>query len=248
MIHTVQGFILRRREITESSLVLTVFTDRSGKLSLLAKGARRKKSPFLGRAELFSLCHFTYYESRRRGLNILSECEIISPFAELRENYSHFLTTCSLARLVDIGTGSAHRVQGIFDILKEVLVILPTFPDPDLLKRYFELHLLSLLGYSIRWNTCARCEGGGLRLRNFSASAGGMVCAACAGRHRDPIAVSAGARAILRSLESSTVSLIARIKVDPMQAVEVEAILQRALAFYLECNPRLPVKFAALGH
>ncbi|MCX6355656.1 MAG: DNA repair protein RecO [Candidatus Aureabacteria bacterium] len=245
MIHTVQGFILRRREITESSLVLTVFTDRSGKLSFLAKGARRKKSPFLGRVELFSLCHFTYYESRRKGLNVLSECEIISPFAGLRENFSHFLSACSLARLVDMGTGSAHQVRGVFDILKEVLVSLPTFPDPDLLKRYFELHLLSLLGYSIRWNSCVRCGRDGLRLRAFSASAGGMVCASCAGRHRDTIAVSPGARAILNSLESSTVSLISRIDVDPAQAIEVEAILQRALAFYLECNPRLPLRTAS---
>lgn len=237
MIRTVQGIILHRREVTESSLILTVFSDGAGKLDLLAKGARRSTSRFLGHLELFSRCHLTYYENPRRGTNILSECEVIDPLLHLRSNFSSFVTACYFAELVEMGTGLASSARAVFDLLRGALSHLASLPAPALLERYFELHLLSLLGYALQMSVCVCCRKKERRPRFFSARAGGMVCDACRGRHSGALPISPGTLSTMRYLKATPIQSLARIALTAHQSSEMEGILRRAIIFYLECEP-----------
>jgi DNA repair protein RecO (recombination protein O) len=237
-IRKVRGIILHRREITESSLILSVFSDRAGKLNLLARGALRRKSAFKGRVELFSLCHLTYYESLRRGLNILSESDVIQALAGLRENLTFFSTACYLIELVDMGTGLEERSEEIFYLLSDTLGRVASFPDIRVLKRYFELHLLGYLGYRLQIESCAMCRARRESLRRFSASAGGMICEKCSGRLRDALAVSPSTRAALRYLLDNSPPSAASLRFNERQAKEMEAILRSAILYYLERWPR----------
>jgi len=237
MIRTVQGIILHRREVTESSLILTVFSDGAGKLDLLAKGARRSTSHFLGHLELFSLCHLTYYDNPRRGLNILSECEVIDPLLHLRSTFSSFVTACYFAGLVEMGTGLASSARAVFELLKGALCHLASLPDPAAVERYFELHLLSLLGYALQMRVCVCCRKKERRLRFFSAHAGGMVCDGCRGGHPGALPISQGTLSTLRYLRATPIRSLARIALTAQQLSEIEKILRRAIVFYLECEP-----------
>ena len=52
-LETTAAILLRRIKLTESSLIVTWFTEAHGKLKTVAKGARRPRSPFAGRLDLF---------------------------------------------------------------------------------------------------------------------------------------------------------------------------------------------------
>ena len=238
MIRTAHAIILRRREATESSLILTVFSDRAGKLDLLAKGARRRKSPFLGHLELFSLCHITYYDNPRRGINILSDCEVIDPLLHLRSAYPPFVTACHFAELVEAGTGLASRAHPVFDLLKEALLRLADPADAALLERYFEIQLLSLLGYALQMSVCVCCRRKERRPGFFSASAGGMVCESCHSAHSGAMAVSQGTLSTMRYLKAAPIRSLARVALTAQQSLEMEKMLRRAIVFYLEHEPR----------
>ncbi|MCX6338677.1 MAG: DNA repair protein RecO [Candidatus Aureabacteria bacterium] len=238
MIRTVQGIILHRREVTESSLILTVFSDVAGKLDLLAKGARRSTSRFLGHLELFSLCSLTYYENLRRGINILSECDVIDPLLHLRADFSAFMAACYFAELVGMGTGLASSARTVFDLLKGAFSHLASLPDPSLLERYFELHLLSLLGYSLQVSVCVCCRKKERRPRFFSARAGGMVCDDCRGRHPGAMPISQGTLSTMRYLKARPIRSLPRVALTAQQSSELEEILRRAIVFYLEREPR----------
>ncbi|MEJ2745095.1 MAG: DNA repair protein RecO [bacterium] len=238
MIRTAHAIILRRREATETSLILTVFSDRAGKLDLLAKGARRKKSPFLGHLELFSLCHITYYDNPRRGINILSECEVIDPLLHLRNDYPAFVTACHFAELVEAGTGLASHARPVFDLLKETLRRLADPPSPLPLERYFEIHLLSLLGYALQMSGCVCCRKEEKRSNRFSARAGGTVCDACRRKYSDAMLVSQGTLSTMRYLKAAPIRSLARVALTAQQSAEMGMMLRRAIAFYLECEPR----------
>lgn len=238
MIRSAHAIILRRREATESSLILTVFSDRAGKLDLLAKGARRKKSPLLGHLELFSLCHLTYYDNPRRGFNILSDCEVIDPLLHLRSAYAPFVTACHFAELVEAGTGLASHSRPVFDLLKEALRRLADPPAARLLERYFEIQLLSLLGYSLQMGACVCCRRQERRPNRFSARAGGSVCDACRGKYPDAIPVSQGTLSTMRYIKTTPIRSLARVALTARQSSEMEKVLRRAIAFYLECEPR----------
>ncbi|MDD5556903.1 MAG: DNA repair protein RecO [bacterium] len=245
MIRTVRGVVIRRREVTESSLILTAFTDRAGRLTLLAKGARRAKSPFRGRLELFSLCDLTYYEHTRRGLNILRECAVVDPHAEFRTDVGLFITAASFAELVDMGTWPSPRGRGIFMLLTESLDAAAACPAAELLRRRFEIRFLSLLGYSLRLDACAACGSGSAPLERFSAAAGGMVCAACEPKDGGAITVSQGTRAALRYLRAGPPESAGRIALNAAQAAEAREVLRRAISFYLERSPRTPAAASA---
>ncbi len=237
-IRKVRGIIVRRREATESSLILSVFSDKAGKLNLLAKGALRKKSPFKGRVELFSLCHLTHYENPRRGLNILSESDLIDPLVELRSSLPFFMTACYLVELVDMGTGLEQESPGLFNLLKEALSRISSFPDPRALKRKFELSFIELLGYHLHLGSCASCRTGGRAFRRFSARAGGVICDRCAGESGGVIKVSCSALAAIRYLQNGSLNSAARLRLSPGQSKEVEAILRSMILFYLDRRPK----------
>lgn len=69
------GVVLKRINFDEADQILTVLTRDFGKISILAKGARRMKSKFCGRLELFYEINLVFF--RGRTLHYLNEAEVI---------------------------------------------------------------------------------------------------------------------------------------------------------------------------
>ena len=67
------GLILRIRPLTETSLIVQWLTPDLGRVSTVAKGARRPKSPFRGKLDLFYAADFSFQRSRRSELHNLRE-------------------------------------------------------------------------------------------------------------------------------------------------------------------------------
>ncbi|MDO7202942.1 DNA repair protein RecO [Paraclostridium bifermentans] len=49
-----QGIVLRSARYKENDLILTIFTRKLGKISAIAKGAKRNKSSLLSSSQVFS--------------------------------------------------------------------------------------------------------------------------------------------------------------------------------------------------
>src|SRR5882757_5428635 len=73
MIETTTGLIVRTRPLTETSLIIHWLTPDLGRIATVAKGARRPKSPFLGKLDLFYLADFSFSRSRRSELHALRQ-------------------------------------------------------------------------------------------------------------------------------------------------------------------------------
>ena len=76
MIQSATGMILRTRPLTETSLILHWLTPDFGRIATVAKGARRPKSPFLGKLDVFYLADFSFSRSRRSDLHALREVSL----------------------------------------------------------------------------------------------------------------------------------------------------------------------------
>src|SRR5271165_1677923 len=84
MIESTSGLILRTRPLTDSSLIVCWLTPGLGRLATVAKGARRPKSPFAGRLDLFYLARFSFQRSRRSELHQLREVSLTETHAAIR--------------------------------------------------------------------------------------------------------------------------------------------------------------------
>jgi DNA repair protein RecO (recombination protein O) len=71
-----QGLVLRVYPLTETSLIVHWLTRDQGRLATVAKGARRPKSPFRGKLDLFYMADFSFGRSRRSELHTLREVSL----------------------------------------------------------------------------------------------------------------------------------------------------------------------------
>ncbi len=95
------GLILRTRPLTETSLIVHWLTAEVGRVSTVAKGARRPKSSFRGKLDLFYLADFSFQRSRRSELHTLREVGLKSTHAGLREDYARLCQASYCALLVE---------------------------------------------------------------------------------------------------------------------------------------------------
>jgi DNA repair protein RecO (recombination protein O) len=146
MTETATGLVLRTRPLTDTSLIVHWLTPTCGRLATVAKGARRQKSPFRGKLDLFYLAEFSYQRSQRSDLHQLREVSLRETFPFLRTDLSYLRQVCYCAELIEQSTESETPLPEVFELFHQFLGILPAQPAQPHLVFAFELRLLSEMG------------------------------------------------------------------------------------------------------
>ena len=84
MYMTIQGIVLRVTDYNDRDALLTLLTRRHGKLTVKARGLRRKNSPLTAPCQLLSYGVFTLFEYR--GQYTINEAHSIELFTPLRRD------------------------------------------------------------------------------------------------------------------------------------------------------------------
>ena len=79
-----RGFIVGRMPFGNTSLIVKALTQTHGRVTLMAKGAARPKSPFGGLLDLFYLVEFLYQPSRTAEMHTLREVKLVEAHLGLR--------------------------------------------------------------------------------------------------------------------------------------------------------------------
>ena len=146
MIETATGIILRTRPLTETSLIVNWLTAEQGRISTVAKGARRPKSPFAGKLDLFYEAEFSFTRSKRSELHALREVSLKETHAPLRQDLGWLQQASYVTALIEQTTERETPLPGIHALLKGLLAHLPQhLPQPRTIYA-FELKLLEELG------------------------------------------------------------------------------------------------------
>ena len=143
---TTPAILLRRIKLTESSLIVTWFTEMHGKLKTVAKGARRPKSVFAGRLDLFYVAEITFARSRQSELHGLREVAVQDSREGLRLQYERTQMAAYFVELVEMTTEFEHAVPEIYDLLRRALDHLDKNPPTRRAMMHFERELSRLLG------------------------------------------------------------------------------------------------------
>jgi DNA repair protein RecO (recombination protein O) len=146
MIESATGIILRTRPLTETSLIVLWLTPNFGRISTVARGARRPKSPFLGKLDLFYEGDFTFARSRRSELHALREVSLFETHEALRHDLGYLQQASYCARLIEQVTEADTPLPAIHELLRGFLAALPQRPPQPRNIYAFELKLLNELG------------------------------------------------------------------------------------------------------
>jgi DNA repair protein RecO (recombination protein O) len=140
------GIILRTRPLTETSLIIHWLTPDFGRLSTVAKGARRFKSPFAGKLDLFYRADFSFARSRRSELHTLREVSVLDFNPALRTNLGYLEPAAYFARLLELTTETETPLPAFYELFVGALRFLPGQTSRALAVQAFEIKLLHELG------------------------------------------------------------------------------------------------------
>jgi DNA repair protein RecO (recombination protein O) len=146
MIQNATGLILRTLPLTETSLIVRWLTPEFGRISTVARGARRPKSPFQGKLDLFYEADFSFSRSRHSDLHALREAGLRATHAALREDVLKLSRAAYAAALIEQATETETPLPGVFELLRGFLDALCRQKPAALLVFAFELKLLRELG------------------------------------------------------------------------------------------------------
>src|SRR5438876_5434466 len=146
MIENASGIILRTRPLTETSLIVHWLTAGLGRISTVAKGARRTQSPFRGKLDLFYLADFSFARSRRSDLHTLREVSLRDTRQPIRNEVKLLQQASYATALIEQTTETETPLPGLFQMLSEFLDAVATEKAPLNLVFAFELKLLNELG------------------------------------------------------------------------------------------------------
>lgn len=241
------GIVIRCVDFSETSSIAAVFTREFGRISGLAKGARRAKGPFDAGLDLLSICRLVFLRKSGDSLNLFTEAKLERRFRPPRERVDQLYGAYYVAELLRGLTADFDPHPALYDAAAATLNQLrsPCLAATVVLR--FELALLHELGLAPEWNACVACGTKVQEDRPASVSivGGGVVCARCrvAGSR---VRLSAAAMSQLRlaqraELTSSPLAAPRRV------AGECRGFMNHVMAHYLEGTPRLAPYLAMLS-
>ena len=198
-----EAVVLRGIRYGEADTVLALLTADRGRVSAIAKGARRATSRLGGRLQPGVRVHVGLHEGRG-DLATVRAASVVEPHAGLWVEGHRLRAAGCLLETALRALPEGEPNPGAYHLLSRALALLaaaPAAPGPPRLHPLVlgaQAKMIVVAGLLPRLGACASC-GAGPPLVAFSPSAGGALCAGCAGRGEP---VSPAALAALGALVS----------------------------------------------
>ena len=183
--HRTFALLLKRVEHGESDLVVALFTERLGRVSALARGARKSQKRFGGALEPFHTLDVDMEEPGSGELFALRGATLGATRLVLTANLERMDAAGRALGWLRAATPARNPEPGVWRAIVTLLDRLnaPGPVDPRLVLAEQGLALLSAFGWGLELERCVRCgrpcEPG--RAALVDAERGGLVCRACGG-------------------------------------------------------------------
>ena len=180
MYKTTRGLVLREVSYRDSSKILTVLTESDGKMTVSARGARRKGSKTAAATQLLAFSEFTLFG--RGGRWHLNEGSTIELFEGLRNDLGRLtLESTSPSWLETVSDEDSPNIDILRLGLNSLYALSEGRKPERLIKATFELRLMCLAGYAPMLASCTSCGMEEPASLVFDVFGGGLVCQKCAG-------------------------------------------------------------------
>ena len=173
---TIQAIVLRVTDYNDRDALLTVLTKNHGKLTVKARGLRRKNSPLIAPCQLLAYGEFTLFEYR--GMYTVNEAHSIELFQHLRRDLTKLSLGTYFAQVAEVLSQEDLPNPQLQALLLNSLYALSALDLPEMrIKTAFELRAACLSGYTPDLSGCHIC--GNQSPDRFDLSSGQLECTAC---------------------------------------------------------------------
>lgn len=232
-----EALLLKVTPFRESDAVVELITCQLGKVSLMARGARRSRKRFGGALDY--LCLFNAELTRpNTGMGRLNNVELLGSFNGTRNDVERFTAAGHMLDVMRMATREGDPSSEPFDLLRGALNALEALPSNAQIGQLiliFRIKVVALLGYALGGGYCSGC-GGELGRGEVGFDDLAPICADCAPQANER--VSAGAFKTLAAAEKAANGRLGSLRVSAPVAAELEPLVKRALVRALGGEPR----------
>lgn len=143
---TTRAILIRLHPLTDTSLIVHWLTEDHGLVRTVAKGARRPKSTFAGRLDLFFGAEMSYQPAKKGDLHSLREVAVRQWREKLRGSYATLLLAGYWCRLLGDIMEPEHPAPELHDLLQRGLDHIEAEGPSRRALLHFEKELVRLLG------------------------------------------------------------------------------------------------------
>ena len=153
--YNTSAIVLRRIHFGETDNILTLFSKEHGKISAIAKGARKAISKLSGATDPLTCSRFALASGH--NLQVVVQAEMVDSFPGLHTSVERLAQGQYFAELMTAFTEDDAPHPELYQLMLRALRLLEKAPDPESISRWYELNLLDELGYAPDLLQCAVC-------------------------------------------------------------------------------------------
>ena len=178
MFLTTKALVLREVKYKEADKILTVLTEREGKLTVKARGALRRGCKFGAAAQ--ALCYSEMTLFGNAGKWSINEAETVEQFLPLRDDITALALGSYFAEMLEAVSDEDLPNPELLQLgLNSLYALSRRLWSQRHIKAVFELKLMCLCGFEPQLDCCVSCGKAPPEDPLFALNGGGVHCRSC---------------------------------------------------------------------
>ena len=208
------AIVLDTTDHGESDLIVTLFSHDSGRLSAIAKGAKKSKKRFVNKLEIFTYLQIHYQQKNERALAFLSEAEIHTAFPNIRFNLNLYGVASIIREFLLLGVKDGEPDANIFRLSLWAFHRLDSKADERQVLVLFLIHFFNYIGYRPDFGTCVSCNQkiSPSNSYRFNSASGQLLCSNCNKHGKTGRPLSYGTIKIIQNSQDQPLERLHRLK------------------------------------
>lgn len=228
------AIILNVKDYGEADRLVTFLTPERGRLTGVAKHARKSKKRFAHCLEPLSRVTLFLSDRARGDLEFLEKGEAVRSFPTLRKDLARLGAGALLAELAGEMASPPEATAGVFAVLETALSLLEEGKPPGSLLPGFLLHILKLGGYGFSLERCQACGSEPKPPLVVNLPRGGVLCGPCGRGTPGPlVSLNLGTWKLLRLVLELPTEKLNRLRFPPTQRHQSLVILRLFIRYHL---------------
>ena len=178
MLLTTNAVVLKRQKLQDNDVLVTLLTDKAGKLKAIAKGAKSGRSGMAAATQVFVFGEFVL--SMEKDWNKIRSVEILDPNAKLHDELLAMTYGTYILELTHFLMEEHVIHHKAFSNLVDTLEMLSLEgANLELIKAAYEVKMMAFSGYQMTVDRCQDCGAENKEFLWFSIENGGIICNNC---------------------------------------------------------------------
>lgn len=227
-----QGIVLKYINLGESDKIITLLTDKLGKVDVVAHGAKSHKSKFMASTQPF--CYGEYILYKGKSLYTLSQSSINESFQTILMDFDKLIYSSYILELIDnLTEKDAKSISLLALLLKTLYIITHDEVNIEIIILVVEFKAIALSGYLPQLKYCLHCKCEVIE-GYFSIKNGGVICNHCCNTIHSDYKVDAIEIKYLQTIKNIKLEDLNKFSYDPEKIEYIKLIMKNYIMYHCD--------------